>query len=175
MRALAPTSSIRASSSALVASPRHHGVVIAAARWLHVSPRRLLANVNGGKELGVKQDVWFTSAGPAAHPAEGPGSGLDHRPPDERTLKLGKSMTCFLYTINCDANALSSQPSASSKTVSQPSSPTHSLRRYSPRRSPSSSSPQHTHTSPRSQAGSPTQPLSGHHQWHGAASPSWAT
>jgi len=29
---------------------------------------------------------------PCPLPAEGPGSGLDHKPPDERTLKLGKTI-----------------------------------------------------------------------------------
>jgi len=55
--------------------------------------RRGLAKVNGNeKELGLAQDAWFNGTGPSAFPVEGPGSGLDHRPPDERTLKLGKTI-----------------------------------------------------------------------------------
>jgi hypothetical protein len=52
---------------------------------------RGLANVRDHREYN-SSELWFTPAKPHLLPAEGPGSGLDHKPPDERTLKLGKSM-----------------------------------------------------------------------------------
>lgn len=42
-------------------------------------------------------EVWFTGTSPTFQvPTEGPGSGLDHLPPDERKLKLGKSMSFYI-------------------------------------------------------------------------------
>ncbi|KAE9982453.1 hypothetical protein BLS_006033 [Venturia inaequalis] len=38
-------------------------------------------------------EVWFSGTSPTCQvPTEGPGSGLDHPPPDERKLKLGKTI-----------------------------------------------------------------------------------
>lgn len=46
-------------------------------------------------------DVWFTPAAPLLSPADellGPGGSGNRKPPDERTVKLGKSMyTPFLF------------------------------------------------------------------------------
>jgi hypothetical protein len=52
---------------------------------------RSLANVRDLREHDFSE-LWFSSPGPSLRPVEGPGSGLDYKPPDERTLKLGKSM-----------------------------------------------------------------------------------
>jgi hypothetical protein len=51
---------------------------------------RSLANVRDvrGQDFA---ELWFNVAGPSLRPSEGPGSGMDYKPPDERTLKLGKS------------------------------------------------------------------------------------
>lgn len=80
----------------------------------------------------------------------GPGANSHERKPDERTLKLGKSMSflCFI-SLNCLANVYS-QPYVSSKSAYQPSSSLPSHKRSSRRRSPSTSSPLHTLTSLRS-------------------------
>src|SRR2546421_318410 len=44
-------------------------------------------------------EVWFTSSSPKRSPADdllgSPGNGGDHKPPDERTLRLGKSKWSF--------------------------------------------------------------------------------
>ena len=42
-------------------------------------------------------DVWFSSSAPYALPDSGPEG--DHKPPDERTLKLGKSMHTLLDSV----------------------------------------------------------------------------
>ena len=105
MRTFAPTvSTVRATTSfwsqpAAAASAQWRILLPAAARWLGVGgqQRRGLAKVNNAKELGLGQDAWFSSTGPSAYPVEGPGSGQDHRPPDERTIKLGKSMLSQWY------------------------------------------------------------------------------
>lgn len=45
-------------------------------------------------------EVWFTPSTPWRSPADdllgSPGNGKDHKPPDERTLRLGKSTAPFL-------------------------------------------------------------------------------
>lgn len=42
-------------------------------------------------------EVWFSGTSPTCQvPTEGPGSGLDHPPPDERKLKLGKSTSFYI-------------------------------------------------------------------------------
>jgi hypothetical protein len=52
--------------------------------------RRSLANVRDSPKQG--SNVWFAgSTAPFQVSNSGPGSGRDHKPPDERTLKLGKS------------------------------------------------------------------------------------
>ncbi|KAI9774880.1 MAG: hypothetical protein M1840_000096 [Geoglossum simile] len=52
--------------------------------------RRSLANVRtGGSAL---PEVWFTSSGPALWSEEHLGTGANGEPPDERTLKLGKTL-----------------------------------------------------------------------------------
>jgi hypothetical protein len=38
----------------------------------------------------LNREVWFSSSAPRSSPDLG-GSGGDHKPPDERTLQLGKS------------------------------------------------------------------------------------
>ena len=54
-------------------------------------PARHLAQVRTDPLLGV----WFTPSSPSKSPADdllgSPGHGCDHKPPDERTLRLGKS------------------------------------------------------------------------------------
>lgn len=99
MRTSALKSTVRATQSIESSSSAQQRALLSpAVRWLQRKQQqhRGLAKVNNGKELGLAHDVWFNSTGPSAYPAEGPGSGLDHRPPDERTLKLGKSMNSSL-------------------------------------------------------------------------------
>ena len=54
-------------------------------------PARHLAQVRTDPLL----EVWFTPSSPSKSPADdllgSPGNGCDHKPPDERTLRLGKS------------------------------------------------------------------------------------
>ena len=112
MRTIAPTvRTVRATSRILTPSfsPAQRRIarpVFAAGRCLEIArceQRRGLAKVNGNeKELGLAQDAWFNGTGPSAFPVEGPGSGLDHRPPDERTLKLGKSEFHVRSVISLD-------------------------------------------------------------------------
>lgn len=47
----------------------------------------------------LNRDVWFTSSLPRYVPEGGPGG--DHKPPDQRTLQLGKSM-CFHEGTECE-------------------------------------------------------------------------
>lgn len=56
---------------------------------------RTLANVRD-RDASVST-TWFTSTAPSCSPDIG---DQDHRPPDERTLKLGKSMLCSLWIIS---------------------------------------------------------------------------
>jgi len=50
--------------------------------------KRTLANIRDFQE----NDVWFSNRIPCLQLLDsGPGSGNDRKPPDERTLKLGKS------------------------------------------------------------------------------------
>lgn len=50
--------------------------------------KRTLANIREFQD----RDVWFSNSIPCPQVSDsGPGSGKDHKPPDERTLKLGKS------------------------------------------------------------------------------------
>lgn len=50
--------------------------------------RRSFAKVSDPELLA--NDLWFSSTAPRPSP-EAPGGEDDHKPPDERTLKLGKS------------------------------------------------------------------------------------
>ena len=152
MRALAPTSSVRALlSPSSAVSQRRLG--ISAARWLHSSQRWRLAKVTDGKELGLPQDVCFTSTSPAAYPVDVPGNGSDHTPPDERTLKLGKSMPLIAFVFpNLLLTRHAVQLFAFSNSASQPSSRTRCRRRSYRLKSLSNSSPQHIRTYPPSRA-----------------------
>ncbi|KAF2397203.1 hypothetical protein EJ06DRAFT_482276 [Trichodelitschia bisporula] len=55
-------------------------------------PRRQLANIRDEDRGSSEQ--WFSGTMPSLRPGntEGPGSGNDHKPPDERTLKLGDTI-----------------------------------------------------------------------------------
>ena len=58
---------------------------------------RGLANVRDAE--GLSLGVWFNNTPRPSLPAPSPGPPQDHKPPDERTLKLGKSMApCGLLT-----------------------------------------------------------------------------
>src|ERR1700761_4202030 len=75
-----------------------------------VLPKRHLAQVR----LEPITEVWFTAAPPRCGPAEDllgpqrPGDNGDHKPPDERLIKLGKStrglykQSCYLAVLNTD-------------------------------------------------------------------------
>jgi hypothetical protein len=68
-------------------------------RWLHASQARRLARVDELKELRPVQDVWFNGTHTASLPLDGSSNSLDRRAPNERTLKLGKSMIFYLSSI----------------------------------------------------------------------------
>jgi hypothetical protein len=96
MRIIAPSSSVRAITSIVASSPSvHRRGLLRTGRWLKIGqqPARGFAKVRNDKDLGLSQDIWFSSNAPLLLPVEGPGSGFDHKPPDERTLRLGKSKT----------------------------------------------------------------------------------
>ena len=94
MRKFTPSSLIRAqllpqrtdsTPAALFAIPR---------LFLLPAQQRSLAAIHDRDYLGP--EICFSSTVPCPLPAEGPGSGLDYKPPDERTLKLGKSRSILL-------------------------------------------------------------------------------
>lgn len=59
--------------------------------------QRNLANLHDKESRS--DETWFRSTSPTYQViTEGPGSGLDHQPPDERKLKLGKSMSFYTST-----------------------------------------------------------------------------
>ena len=66
-----------------------------------LTPCRSLAQVRPDRE--VFNDLWFTSAGPLKSAPEKPGFKDPEAPPDERTLKLGKSMIIVVskYDSRC--------------------------------------------------------------------------
>ena len=59
-------------------------------RTIFCSPRRLLAHVSN---RDVFPEIGFLSSSPSRHMPERLRAESDHVPPDERILKLGKSMS----------------------------------------------------------------------------------
>ncbi len=97
--------------------------------------QRWHASVHYPKNL---PDAWFNGSAPGLRPSSNPG---DHRPPDERTLKLGKSMSSLTLLSEASENLrssllkslnLSCSNSSSSSSCSPPISSTdqHSLPAY---------------------------------------------
>jgi hypothetical protein len=78
--------------------------------------KRTLANIRDFQE----NDVWFSNSIPCPQLSDsGPGSGNDHKPPDERTLKLGKS-ECVLHFMRKQLLIINFQPSVFSTTDYRP-------------------------------------------------------
>lgn len=93
----------------------------------------------------ILDPVWFSSSGPKPFPDSG-----DHNPPDERTLKLGKSMSPLRHHSQ-DAPLIQrlSQPYVSCMNASLLYSPLHSHRTYSRLKSRYTSFHQHIRIFPR--------------------------
>lgn len=161
MRILAPTSTVRATTSLLASSPlvQRPGLVRTAG-WLRIGQRsaRGFAKVRDNKELGLNKEIWFGSNAPLLLPVEGPGSGFDHKPPDERMLKLGKSKAypaCHTGTLD---TKICQQLCECFKSGSHPYSRIRFHKRSSLLRSRFSCSPRRIHIYLQSQAESPIQP-----------------
>lgn len=89
--------------------PRAHAMILqpfeAAAsiyRQRLVPSPRSLAQVRDDKSLS---EVWFTSARPNATPLPTTDDASNAKPPDERTLKLGKSRASNIITWKKDLKA----------------------------------------------------------------------
>lgn len=118
------------------------------------------------------KELSFSGTGPRGTP-EGPKEG-DYKPPDERTLKLGKSKSDQTRPCHSSTDDVT-QLSKPSTTVSQPCSLHPYLKRSSPHKSHYTSSPPRIRISQPSPAEWHTMQRYGPHQWPGAASRSSAT
>ncbi len=70
-----------------------HRLIVRGPRITSFLPSRSLAQVRSEPF----SELWFTPSSPGRTPADDllgfPGNGHDHKPPDERTVRLGKSMS----------------------------------------------------------------------------------
>ena len=124
--------------------------------------RRGLANVRDSQKQS--SSAWFSGSSASFQVSNsGPGSGKDHKPPDERTLKLGKSELKSLIQNFPIPNSFI-QPYEFSTTDYLRFWSLHSLKKFSPLRSPSVSFLQLIHIYPQLAANLHTSPRCGLHQ-----------
>ena len=169
MRKTLLSSLVRANSHALKPGRTASAHALPDLRTTFFSPCRSLAQVQSNREFFP--EIWFTSSSPPLRAPEECGTRPENAPPDERTLKLGKSKVSRIPPEQITDTVSELQRSGSSNPAYRPYSPRLCLQRYCPLISPSTSSPPHTRTYPPSPAASAIMQLSGQLLWPGVASP----
>ena len=92
MSSLLYRSLLRPGKDAVIATRRNQGLWLCLTRLASISPTistRTLAQVRSDRE--AFSEVWFTASGPYQQAPEESAAKAHEAPPDERTLKLGKS------------------------------------------------------------------------------------
>jgi hypothetical protein len=141
MRTLLPSRIFRANNGSAIASAARAAAADCSNPPACLRNCRCFARVQDLDQLN--REVWFSSSAPRGTPDP---SGSDNKPPDERTLQLGKSrFGRFLYNLKSHTDLV--QLSKHSTTTFQRFYKPHSLQRYSHLASPSTSSLRPIHTS----------------------------
>lgn len=98
MRMLLPSRIFRANNGSAIASAARAAAADCSNPPACLRNCRCFARVHDLDQLN--REVWFSSSAPRGLPDPSGGGGSDNKPPDERTLQLGKSRcSCFLTVL----------------------------------------------------------------------------